>query len=63
MNPYTPRNLENYRSEYAANLEIKPMPRYIQRATRHNHTISTALPWVILLIVMASIGVMLAWRG
>jgi hypothetical protein len=65
--PYTPRQLQNSRSEFVANLHLeakhKPQPRYIQRATRHNHTISAALPWIVLLIVVASIGIMLAWRG
>lgn len=66
--PYTPRQLLNSRSEFAANLALgetkhKPQPRYIQRATRHNHTISAVLPWALLLVTVASIGILLAWRG
>jgi hypothetical protein len=68
--PYTPRQLQDSRSAYAANLELvnyaakhRPPPRYIQRAAQHNRSISAALPWILLFTVVSSIGIMLAWRG
>lgn len=68
--PYTPRHLQDSRSEFAANLQLSNLaskhrakPRYIQRAIKHNHVISRALPWILLLVCMVAGGVMLAWRG
>lgn len=68
--PYTPRQLNSARSEYAANLQLanlahkhRPMPNYVRLATKHNKFISRIFGWSILLGVCVGIGVLLAWRG